>query len=240
MKASIRTPFFEVGVKNYLFGDDVLNLALAADQAAEAYDIDVLFIAPYLELRRVAERTRRIIVLAPHMDPIRPGSGMADVLPEAVRAAGGKGVVINHCERPMTLSAIKKVIDRARELDLISFACADTIAEARAIAELRPDIINPEPTELIGSGSASGMGYVRASIQAVKSVCPHILVEQAAGITSGEQVYRFILAGAEAVGAASGICTAKDPRQTLTDMVRNVRKARNELLKSGVEQGEGC
>lgn len=31
----IRTPFFEIGTKNYIYGDDVLNLAIAADKMAE-------------------------------------------------------------------------------------------------------------------------------------------------------------------------------------------------------------
>ena len=47
MKARIRTPFFEVGIKNYLYGDQVLELAKAADAAALKYDIDVLFLTPY-------------------------------------------------------------------------------------------------------------------------------------------------------------------------------------------------
>ncbi|MDR1566392.1 MAG: triose-phosphate isomerase [Treponema sp.] len=231
MKAKIRVPFFEIGVKNYIYGDEVLKLARTADKAAEKYDIDVLFIAPYTEIRRVAENTRNLIVLAPYMDLIRPGRGMADVLPEALRAAGARGVVVNHCERPMSLTAIKKTIDRANELDMLSFACADTIAEARAIAQLHPDIINPEPAELIGSGSASGMGYVLESIRAIKEIYPDILVEQAAGISSGEQVYKFIYAGSEAAGSCSGIINAPDPHALADEMIFNVRKAYEDLKK---------
>lgn len=228
MKQSIRTPFFEVGIKNYLYGDDVLKLALAADAAAKKYDIDVLFITPYTEIRRVAENTERLIVIAPYMDTLRPGRGMADVLPEALKAAGAKGVVVNHCERPLTLPAIRETIARANELDLLTFACADTIAEARAIAHLGPDIINPEPTELIGTGATSDMNYVVESIRAVREISPGILVEQAAGITSGEQVYQTILAGADAAGAASGICTADDPIAVLHEMVEAVYRAKLE------------
>ena len=55
MKPVIRTPYFEVGTKNYVYGDKLLEYARAADAAAEKYDIDVLFICPALEVRRVAE-----------------------------------------------------------------------------------------------------------------------------------------------------------------------------------------
>ena len=116
MKPILRTPFFEFGVKNYFYGDDVLRIAEAADIAAARYDIDVLMIVPYTEIRRVAENTARLVILAPYMDLLSPGRGMADVLPEALKAAGARGAVVNHCERPMTLSAIKRTIDRAREL----------------------------------------------------------------------------------------------------------------------------
>jgi triosephosphate isomerase len=156
---------------------------------------------------------------------------MADVLPEAIKAAGAQGVCMNHCERPMTLSQIKKTIDRANELELITFACADSVAEARAIAELHPDIINPEPTEFIGSGNSSDMGYVREVIDAIKAIDSDILVEQAAGITTGQQVYDFIMAGSAAAGSASGIFNSKDPYATAEEMIAAVRRARDDMEK---------
>lgn len=231
MKAKIRTPFFEIGVKNYLFGDQVLDLAKVADAAAKKYDIDVIFIAPYTEIRRVAENTTNLVILAPYMDTLRPGRGMADVLPEALKAAGAQGVVMNHSERPMALSAIRKTIDRANELDMLSFGCADSIAEVKAIAQLHPDIINPEPNELIGSGSISDISYVHESIKVIKDIYPDILVEQAAGVSSGKQVYDLIFAGAEGTGAASGIIFADDPFSMVDEMISNVRKAHKDLLK---------
>ena len=100
---------------------------MAVEAAAIKYDIDAIFIAPYTEIRRIAENTTRIFVFAPYMDTLRPGRGMADVLPEALKDAGAKGVLLNHCERPMTLPQIKETIDRANELGLITFACADSI-----------------------------------------------------------------------------------------------------------------
>ena len=171
MKPTIRTPYFEVGTKNYVYGDKLLEYAKAADAAAEKYDIDVLFICPALEVRRVAENTKHLFVLATYMDTLRPGRGCADILPEGLKAAGAVGVMINHCEKPMSLPQMKKTIDRARELDFLVFACADTLDEAKAIAQLHPDIINPEPSEIIGGGKgASPMAYVRDSIKVIKEI----------------------------------------------------------------------
>ncbi len=226
MKPKIRTPYFEIGVKNYVYGDDVLRMAVHADNCSRKYDVDVVMIVPYTEIRRICEHTQNLHVFAPYMDTLRPGRGMADVLPEAIKAAGAVGVVINHCERPMSLPQMKATIDRARELDLLVFGCADSLAETRALAQLHPDIINPEPNELIGGGGGvSSAEYVQANIRAVKDIYEDIIVEQAAGVSSPDEVYNFIYAGCEATGAASGIFNAKDPLQMAEDMIAAVRRA---------------
>lgn len=232
----IRTPFFEIGVKNYVYGDDVLRMAMQAERAAQKYDLDVLFITPYTEIRRVAENTGRLIVLAPYMDTLRPGRGMADVLPEALAAAGAQGVVVNHCERPMTLAAVRRTIERAHELDLFVFACAGSAEEAAAVAMLGPEIVNPEPDGNIGSGCVSDAAFVARSGAAVRAVNPRILVEQAAGVTTGDQVCSLILAGADGVGAASGIFRAADPEAALWDMVGGAARARD--LLANKKRGE--
>lgn len=232
MKPTIRVPYFEVGTKNYVYGDQLLEYAIAADKAAEKYDIDVLFICSPVEIRRVCENTKNLIVLAPYMDTLRPGRGMADILPEGLKAAGAQGVVINHCEKPMSLPQMKATIDRAKELDMLVFACADTLAEAKAIAQLHPDIINPEPSEIIGGGNGvSPMAYVKDSIKVIKEIYPDIMVEQAAGITNGQQVYDFIMAGSEAAGAASGIMNAEDPVAMIDEMIAATRRAADDLKK---------
>ena len=190
MKPVIRTPYFEVGTKNYVYGDKLLEYARAADAAAEKYDIDVLFICPALEVRRVAENTKHLFVLATYMDTLRPGRGCADILPEGLKD------------------------------------------EAKAIAQLHPDIINPEPSEIIGGGKgASPMAYVRDSIKVIKEIDPNIMVEQAAGITCGQEVYDFIMAGSEAAGAASGIMNAADPIAMIDEMIAATRRAADDLKK---------
>ena len=128
---------------------------------------------------------------------------------------------------------IKATIDRANEIDFLVFACADTVAEAKAIAQLHPDIINPEPTELIGGsgGGVSDMSYVMEVIREIRKIDDKILIEQAAGITNGKQVYDFIMAGSEAAGAASGIMNAADPIAMIDEMIGAVRQAADDLKK---------
>lgn len=221
----LKPPFFQIVTKSYLYGDEVLSLALAADAASKKYDVDIIFTAPIVELRRVAEATERIFVFAPHMDPIAPGRGVADILPESLVAAGVKGVVLNHSEKPISLSMLAQTIRRADEVGLATIVFADTAAESAAVAQLCPNIIVAEPTGLIGTGQASDMEYVSAAIRAVKDVDPAIYVLQAAGISSGEDVYRVIRSGAEATGASSGITKAKNRAAMVDEMIGAVRRA---------------
>ena len=75
------------------------------------------------------------------------------------------------------------------------------------------------------------MAYVMDSIRAIKEVDPNIMVEQAAGITNGQQVYDFIMAGSEAAGAASGIMNAADPIAMIDEMIAATRRAADDLKK---------
>ena len=229
IKQKIRTPYFEVGVKNYIYGNDVLEMGKHLERLSIKYDVDIIYIVPFLELFNVAASTEKLIVFAPYMDPISPGRGMGLILPEGIKAAGAKGVLLNHCERPMSLSAIKQTIDRANELDLLTLVCSDTIDEARAVAQLGPDIIAPEPNGLIGSGTTSDLSFVMENIKEIKRINPNILIEQAAGITTGKQVYDFLMAGSEGTGSGSGIFTAKDPYSVADEMIAHVKKAREDM-----------
>ncbi|MBR5026778.1 MAG: triose-phosphate isomerase, partial [Victivallales bacterium] len=216
------------GPKSYLFGQDVIDLAIAADEASKKYDVDIIFTTPIVEIARVKAATSRIHVFAPHMDPLRPGRGLADILPESLVAAGAEGVMLNHCEKPLTLAVLRETIKRADEVGLATIVCADSMAEASMIAMLKPNIIVAEPSELIGTGVSVGPQYVEAATKAVKDIDPEILVLTAAGIANGNDVYNTIIAGADATGSSSGVAKAKDRAAMVDEMISAVRRAWNE------------
>jgi triosephosphate isomerase len=225
----IKAPFFEIGPKSYLYGDDILELALAADAASQKYDVDVIFTCPVVDIRRVAEATKRLHVFAPHMDPIYPGRGLADTLPESLVAAGAEGVMLNHVEKPLSFEVLAETIKRADEVGLTTIVCADSMADASKIATLHPDIIVAEPSELIGTGVASDMGYVVDTIEAVRKINPDIMVLQGAGISGADDVANVIRAGAQATGCTSGIIKADDPEAAAEEMLWALRKTWDEV-----------
>lgn len=227
----IEPPFFEIGPKAYLYGEEMLKLAKAADRASKKYDVRIILTPQYTDIRMLAQETKNILVFAQHMDPLRIGRGLGSVLPEAVKAAGAVGVMLNHAEKPLSISDLYKAIKRADEVGLVSIVCADSIAEAVAIAHFAPNIIVAEPTELIGTGQTSDDKYVIETTLAIKNVNPEIQVLQGAGISNGQDVYNVIKAGADATGTTSGIMKSANPLAMLDEMIHAVRTAWDEVHK---------
>ncbi|HEL1585093.1 TPA: triose-phosphate isomerase [Streptococcus suis] len=224
-KIVVKTPFFMFNPKSYLYGTDLLELALVADKIAEQHpEVSVFVTCPFADLYRIASQTRHIIVTAQHIDGINPGRGMGHVLPESVYDAGVRASFINHAERPMRFEEIIKAIERTKELGMISVVCANSVKEAKAIATLEPDIILCEPTELIGTGQTSDASYVVATNQAIKAISPQTLIMQAAGISKPEDVTRVIELGADGSGCTSGITEADNPAEMLKNMILAITK----------------
>ncbi|HHT65298.1 MAG: triose-phosphate isomerase [Caldicoprobacterales bacterium] len=228
---TIKEPFFEIGPKAYCYGDEMLALAKVADQASEKYDVQIILTPQYTDIPFIAKETKHLLVFAPHMDSLVPGRGLGSVLPEAVKYAGATGVMLNHSEKRVSIAELNKAIKRADEVGLATIVCADTIEEAKAIANLGPNIIVAEQPELIGTGQTSDMDYFKRAIEAVHSVNPDIKVLTAAGISNGEDVYNVIRKGAIATGSSSGIFKAKDPAAMIEEMISAVRRAWDERHK---------
>jgi triosephosphate isomerase len=224
----IEPPFFEIGPKAFFYGERMLKLAKAADEASKKYDVRIIMTPQYSDIQLLAQETENVLIFAQHMDPLPIGRGLGSVLPEAIKAAGAVGVMLNHAEKPMTVSDLNKAIKRASELGLVSIVCADTIEEAMAIAHFSPDIIVAEPTELIGTGQTSDKEYMVETTRAIRSINPEIQVLQGAGISNGQDVYNVIKAGADATGTTSGIMKAENPEAMLDEMISAVRTAWDE------------
>ena len=64
----IKPPFFEIGPKAYLYGDEMLRLAKEIDRIAMKYDVDIIVTPQYTDIQLLAANTERILVFAQHMD----------------------------------------------------------------------------------------------------------------------------------------------------------------------------
>ena len=224
----ISEPFFEYGPKCYMYGDTLLNIAKGLDVLSEKYGVDVILDVPDTEIYNIAKNTKRIHVYSQHMDSLPVGKGMGKTLPEAVKAAGAVGVMLNHAERKLTLEEIEKAIKRADELGLATMVCADSVEEVKAIAKLGPNILVAEPSELIGTGKPADKEYVDEVIKVIREINPDIKPFPSAGISKGQDCYNIIKAGASASGCSSAIAKAEDPLKLAEEMIAAVRRAYDE------------
>jgi len=225
----ITPPFFEIGPKAYLYGQEVLKLAKHADRMSAKYRVQIIFTPQYVDIPLLARGTKRLLVFAQHMDSLPVGRGIGSVLPEAVKAAGAVGVLLNHVEKRLSLEELERTIRRADEVGLATMACADNLQDAERIARMAPNIIIVESPELIGVGKrgANDRQAVVKINEAIWGINPDIRVLHGAGISTGQDVYNIVAAGSQAAGSTSGIIKADDPFAMLEEMIRSVRAAWN-------------
>lgn len=225
--SKLHAPIFGVNFKSYIWGKRALEVSKIINEVAKDTD-SYLYVMPQLIDVPVVAKEVEIPVFAPYMDSLRPGRGTGFILPEAVKDAGATGVFINHTERKLSLTKIEKTIERAKKLDLISIVACDTPNAAGALAMLKPDIIVPEPPDLIGtlrSVAKERESFAIQSIKITKKVNKDVYVLLGGGVATKEDVARIIELGADGTGAARAICESKDPFKLLTSLVRALERA---------------
>ena len=223
-----KSPFFFFFFKSYLYGKKSLELAQAADQVAADTGLTMYFTCPYADIRLIKENTSHLIVCAQSLDPLVPGRGMGRILPESLKEAGADAVFLNHAENPKGVAVLQACIKRAQELDMITIVCADSIAEAKAVACMGADIVLAEPTELIGTGKVADDSYTVDAVKAVHEVNPDALVMTASGITTAEDCYKVVILGGDGTSSTSGVVKAPDPAKRVREMAEAVVKAHKE------------
>lgn len=224
----IQKPFFIFNPKSYLYGSDLLDLVKVGEEIASHTDISVLMTLPFSEIGAAKPLSHHLILSAQHMDPLKPGRGMGHIFAESLKSAGIKATFLNHAEHPQSLSDIAETIRRAKDFDIDTIVCANSVTEAQSIALLEPEVILCEPTDLIGTGQTSDATYVQTTNQAIRDINPDILVMQAAGISTPDDVYSVIKQGADGTGCTSGIVKAPDPANMFKEMVAAVEAAYKE------------
>jgi len=216
----------EIGFKTYFegTGENALKLAKLCSNLASEYDLNVAITVQTADIYRISKEVN-IPILAQHVDAITYGRHTGWLLPEAAKAAGAIGSLLNHCERPLSLNLIKKSIERLRELNMLSLVCARNVEMSKKIARFEPDMIMIEPPELVGTGIAVSKvkpEVVRDAVKEIKKINSNIQVLCGAGISSKEDVERALKLGAEGVGLSSFVVCAKDQRAALKEMLDGV------------------
>lgn len=222
--SKISTPVVIVNFKTYreVEGYRSLSIARFCQDVSKETGVCIAVCPPLVELSTVASSVN-IPVLAQHTDPVKPGSHTGWTTPEAVKAAGASGALLNHSEHKMMLSDISTSVRLCRSATLQTVVCADSAETAGACAFLKPDFIAIEPPELIGgevSVTNAKPEVVENAVRAVHRIDDNIPVLCGAGVKTGEDAKRAIELGARGILLASGVVKSEDVKKALQDLVK--------------------
>jgi triosephosphate isomerase len=227
--SQIWTPIILINFKTYFEGTrkKALELAKKAEKISNERNVCIGIAVQYVDIVPVSQAVS-IPVFAQHVDPIKYGRSTGHVLPEAVKEAGAVGTLINHSEKRLKLADIDAVINRARELGLVSVVCSNNATVSAAAAILKPNIIAVEPPELIGRGipvCKARPEVISRTIEIVKRVNQEVVIICGAGITTGKDVEAALKLGMAGVLVASGIVKSKDQYQVLRQFAKFATKS---------------
>lgn len=218
----LKTPVIVLNVKTYeeATWNKALQIAQIMDEISKETGVSMAISVQATDISLCSQKVS-IPVFAEHIDPINPGSHTGWTLPEAVKAAGAVGTLINHSEHRLILSDIDLCITRAKEMDLDHIVCSNNVATSRAIAAFSPNFVAVEPPELIGgdiSVTSADPDIVIGSVEAVRKVDENVKVLCGAGVKNGKDVTKSVELGANGVLLASGIVKAKDKKSVIRDL----------------------
>jgi len=200
--------------------ENAIKLAKIHQEVAEETGADIRIAVQAIDLHRVAEAVN-IPVMAQHIDPIEFGSHTGHILPEAVKAIGASGTLLNHSERRLDRKVLQLAIERAKELGLTTIVCAHEPEEGAQYLDFDPDYIAVEPPELIGGDISISSAKPEIIEHAEKLIGSKKLIV-GAGVKTGEDVRIALAMGAKGVLLASGVTKAEDPKAVLMDLVRGL------------------
>jgi|TARA_Y100000310_G_scaffold270277_1_gene283991 triosephosphate isomerase len=158
-------------------------------------------------------------IYAQHVDSFEPGRHTGYILPESVKKAGAKGVILNHSEHKLSLNVLKATINRCKKLNLKTLICVSSLGEVKKIKKLKPSMIAYEARELIGTGKSVSKSKPKIVENFVKSLKnTKIIPLCGAGISDGEDVRIAKQLGCKGVLVASAIAKAKNPKKIIKDL----------------------
>jgi len=214
---------FIINCKNYeeIAGKKITKFIGIVEQIAKKHKIKIAVAPPQHLLSQTTGTS--VPILAQHLDNSNIGSTTGFMIPELVKKSKVCGALINHSEHRIPSKDIAKMVQRLRNLNMISVVCVKDIAELKKYLNLNPDYIAIEPPELIGSGKAVSKERPDLIINAAKAVNNKKNKTKllcGAGIVSGKDVEKAIQLGSKGILVASGIIKANNWKQKLNEFAK--------------------
>jgi triosephosphate isomerase len=215
-----------VNFKNYpeILGDGSVRLAQAVQRASDASGIEAIVAPPTPMLALVTSKTR-VHVYSQTVGSKSGDKTTGEILPEAVKAAGASGTILNHSESRRSLAELRSLVPRLAAIGMGVCLCSQTAGEAARLAALEPKYLAIEPPELIGSGIAVSKArpeLVQRTVAEVRRAGYEGEILCGAGIVSGEDVTRAVELGADGVLVASSVVKAPNWESKVGELARSL------------------
>lgn len=194
-------------------GESALSLAKICAEVEKETGIKIIPIVQVVDIFRLT--SQGLNVWAQYMDGIDFGPHTGQILPEALKEAGAKGILLNHAEKKLSLEELKKIMEKRQ--DFQTLVCSESIEEGQPIATLKPDFLAYEPSELIGgtvSVSQAKSEIISEFLAKIKEV--PILV--GAGVHQKEDIKKALELGAKGVLVSSDVVLSENPKQELLNL----------------------
>jgi triosephosphate isomerase len=222
----MKLPVVIVNFKTYeeVLGQSGLTLARTCEQVSNETGKSIAIAPQNVDLALTC-RVVNMPVLAQHVDNAGTGSFTGYIPPQAVKAVGAIGTLINHSEHKIPHKDVKVIIEKSKNMGLTTVVCADDLEEAKVLATFKPDFLAVEPPELIGgeiSVTSAKPEIVSNSVKAIKAIDENIGVLCGAGVKNGEDVRKALELGTVGVLLASGVVKARDPRKALLNLAEGL------------------
>ena len=121
-------------------GKNALKLAKKLEKVhTSRYQIVIAPSLPTLE--EVAAGTS-LTVYAQHTDLAGLGAFTGKISAQELKKIGVKGTLLNHSERKIPFSILKKLVADCKKHKLVMVVCASSLEEAKTIATLKPSYLN--------------------------------------------------------------------------------------------------
>jgi len=216
-----------LNLKNYpeVLGEGSLAMARAAQRASSKTGVEVIVAPPGPMVALVASKVS-VPVFSQTVGGESGAKTTGAFLPEALKAAGAKGTLLNHSESTRPLGELKQLVPKLKRLSLMVCLCAGTTSKAVTLARMAPDYIAIEPPELIGSGVAVSKArpeLISRTVSQVKDSRFEGKVLCGAGIVSGEDVKRAVELGAEGVLVSSSVVKATDWESKIEELAYSLK-----------------
>jgi triosephosphate isomerase len=215
-----------VNFKNYpeILGEGSVRLAMAVKRVSQSVSIEAIVAPPTPMLALVASKTG-VRVYSQSVGSKSGDKTTGEILPEAVKAAGASGTILNHSESRRPLPELRALVPRLASMGMGVCLCCQTAEEAARLAALGPKYLAIEPPELIGSGIAVSKArpeLIQRTVAGVRRVGYEGKILCGAGIVSGEDVTKALDLGVDGVLVASSVVKAPDWESKVGELARSL------------------